>query len=118
MWLSYTPSTSQRIPRDVKRWFLLRKFSPFLATAILPCSLPIPELNSLKVYLLQLPTFLYESIYRCHQINSGLSNEGISSPLREKDNCIDSRETMVGKAGNGDVDARGYALSRKRPGVP
>lgn len=68
-------------------------------------------------YLLQFTTFLCEPIYRCHWINSGLSSEGISSPFRKKDICIDSHKSMGGKFGIDDLDARGYFLLRKSPGI-
>lgn len=44
------------------------------------------------VSLLQSTTFLYEPIYRCHLINSGLSDEGASIPFGENDNCVDNYE--------------------------
>lgn len=47
--------------------------------------------------LLQL---LYEPNYRCHQINSGLINEGTCSPLTEKENCMDSHEVNGRKSRN------------------
>lgn len=40
------------------------------------------------------------------------------APLGKRIIVLIAVKPMVGKAGNGDVDARGYALSRKRPGVP
>lgn len=48
MWLSYTPSASPRMPRDIESHFCSWSSPPSSMTAIVLCSLPTPELHSLK----------------------------------------------------------------------
>lgn len=62
MWLSYTPSASPRMPRDIESHFCSWSSPPTLMTAIVLCSLPTPELHSLKCICCNLLHF-YRSLF-------------------------------------------------------